>query len=172
RLRLVFDAARIAADHNRAVLLDQPFRGLDADTGRIVRRDLRVIAPRLAPVTQRSGADQYDVPWFELRFLLLQSLFEIGGRDLVIARQGVEAFRSGDVNHYASRDDRRNGGGVGLAHPPIAAPVFFDEAVVPVIVVTFGGVAQAVNLRRHVVIDKQSRAVPRGLAVVIVDDVR
>src|SRR5215475_7760654 len=29
--RLVFDAARIAADHNRAVLFDQPFRGLDRD---------------------------------------------------------------------------------------------------------------------------------------------
>src|SRR5215510_12396085 len=104
--RLVFDAARIAADHNRAVLFNQPFRGLDGDARRIVRRYLRVVAAGLAPVAQRPGADQYDIARLELRLLLLQSLFEVGDRDLIVARQGVEAFRSGDVYQHAPRDDR------------------------------------------------------------------
>src|SRR5262245_60630185 len=170
--RLVFDAARIAADHNRAVLFNQPFRGLDGDARRIVRRYLRVVAAGLAPVAQRPGADQYDIARLELRLLLLQSLFEVGGRDLIIARQRVEALRPGDVYQHAPRDDRRNGRGVGFARPPIAAPLLFSEAVVPVVVVAIGGVAQPVNLRGHVVVDEESRAMPRGLAIVIIDDVR
>src|SRR6185295_1160637 len=77
---------------------------------------------------------------------------------------------AGDVDEDAAGDDGRDGGRVALARPPVAAPVLLLEAVVPVIVVALGCVAQAVDLGRDVVVDEERAAVPRRAGGVVLDD--
>ena len=116
--------------------------------------DLGVIAARLAPIAQRARANQNYVAGFELGLLRGQGFAQIIHGDGVIARQGIKPFRAGDINQHAARDDQRNRRRVGFAYAPVAASIAFLKAVVPMIVVTGGDVAESVNLGGDVVVDE------------------
>ena len=158
--RDVLQARGVRADHHGTFLLDQPLGGLDPDARRVVLADLLVIAAVLAPVLQRAGADQDDRARRDVDALPLESAFEILDRDLVVRRQGVDVLVAGDVEQDSAGDDRRDGRHIALADAEVAAPVLFLEAVVPVIVLAVGDVAQAIDLRGDVVVHEQGAAVP------------
>ena len=54
-------AAGVGADHDRALVFDQPLGGLEVGPGRVVRGDLGVVGAVLAPEPAGPGADQHDV---------------------------------------------------------------------------------------------------------------
>src|SRR5262249_57131314 len=105
----------------------------------------------LAPVVQDAGPDQDGVARLQGGLLLAQGPLEVVGGDLVVGGQGGLVPVAGHVDQDPAGDDGRDGGGVALAHPEVAAPLGLGEAVVPVVVLAGGDVAQAVDLGADVV---------------------
>src|SRR5262249_8553551 len=60
--------------------------------------------------------------------------------------------------------DRWDGGCIALADTEVAAPIGLLEAVVPVIVIADGDVAETIDLSGDVVVDEQGTAMPADLA--------
>ena len=69
--------------------------------------------------------------------------------DAVVSWQCIHSFVSGNIDEYASSDDRGNGRRIALARPPVTAPVRFFVSVIPMVVIARCGMAQAVDLCGH-----------------------
>ena len=110
-----FQAAGVAADQHRAVLLDEVLGRVQRDAGRVVLADLGVVVAVVAPVPQRAGADQHHVARLQLRLLPREGRVDVGGRDRVVRRQLGHVAGRGNVEQHAAGDDRRDRRRVALA---------------------------------------------------------
>src|SRR5262245_32649773 len=70
-------AAGIRADQDGRLLLVEPLRRRQVDSGRVVLAELLVVAAVRSPVTHRSRSDQDGVSGPELRLLLLQRRLQV-----------------------------------------------------------------------------------------------
>ena len=71
--RHIFEPGRIGTDHKRALLLDEPLRGCQADARRVVLADLGMVAAVLAPVARGSRAHRTTVPGVTSTFCALNA---------------------------------------------------------------------------------------------------
>src|SRR4029453_1332982 len=101
-----------------------------------------------------------DIARLELDVFAGQSSVDVGRRNGIVRGQLGDIPRCGNVEEHAASDDRGNGDGVALKNAEIAAPVGLFETVVPVMIVTRGHMAEAVDLRGDVIVDEESVAVP------------
>ena len=72
----------------------------------------------------------------------------------------VDLLEAGNVNQNGPQNHGWNRRHVRFANPPVAAPIGFLEAVIPVVVFARSNMPQAINLRGHVVANEQRRAMP------------
>ena len=120
-----------------------------------MRAQLLVVTAGFAPITQRAGTNEDSVSGTNIDLFPLKSLFQIVRRNCRAAAQCLDLLEAGNVHQNGPQNHGWNRRHVSFANPPIAAPIGFLEAVIPVVVVARGNMPQAINLRRHVVVDEE-----------------